>query len=298
MSETDKASRNTENMEKIKVLFARLEGRLPHVDTILLELIPQMLVDLFDVEQTIPILLGEFVNAVQKSKTQVPMLLARMVFRTLKLLCLKGSANAVQEWVLMSLDNFFMIEQPQKKLWALSCLFLAAAPRFSRCPPQYFAKYRWLREKLCTGMAETQLLLVETGLHFYRRSSAHRRKRLLNALARYSDATQANAKKTSKATEMAATDAVSRLPALFSHLAKLCVEFVDPAEASEADIKEDGDEDSESPVASPVPSPRVSMESPRVSEDRSSRDEPRRSMELTSRPEAKPRAKSQEFKKP
>ncbi|EGC29883.1 hypothetical protein DICPUDRAFT_95859 [Dictyostelium purpureum] len=128
--ERNKFSR-VNNMEKVKMLFdkIRLVSHFSYEAYVLSQVIPTVIIDLFpSVDQLLSFILGEFLK---QSKSN-PKLMCQIISKVFDYLLEndkdKTNQHLINYWIIICLQNFFQIQNPNHCLWALTYLFLTSSP--------------------------------------------------------------------------------------------------------------------------------------------------------------------------
>jgi len=114
-----------DNIERVKILFAKLHSGFVVEAEVVAKLIPRLLVDFFAQEQAMSLILGEFVRT---SQQQRPELVANILFDVIEeYRCDTEKWDVVIHWISLCLKNFIQMEPIVYSLWAMSCLFICVS---------------------------------------------------------------------------------------------------------------------------------------------------------------------------
>lgn len=112
-------------MEKIAILFDRLKFCTESEANVICDMLPQLLVKLFPIQDVLNKVIGEFLSGQQVWLH----LLAELMFRVFGQLSRNNNANTeiVNEWVCLSLGSFSQLKPFTLATWSLVCFLLAAS---------------------------------------------------------------------------------------------------------------------------------------------------------------------------
>ena len=112
-------------MEKIAILFDRLKFCTESEANVICDMLPQLLVKLFPIQDVLNKVIGEFLSGQQVWLH----LLAELMYRVFGQLSRNSNANTqiVNEWVCLSLASFGQLKPFTLAIWSLACFLLAAS---------------------------------------------------------------------------------------------------------------------------------------------------------------------------
>jgi len=124
---TDMDSSSMETALQAREHISNLMERLRHgplIDvSILVDLLPQLVVDFLPSMEVLQTVVTEFVSPHQTR----PHLAACVMAETFYMLLKQGQESVVTEWVMLSLESFVQQEPEKKAVWSIACLLTAAS---------------------------------------------------------------------------------------------------------------------------------------------------------------------------
>jgi len=115
-----------ENMERVKLLFAKIRKRgSPSEVEALIKILPQLLLDLFHPEVALSFIMGEFIRQIDGAG--YPEMIAVVIQKIFTICKEIKQHHLVIHWVLLCLKNFMQLRSKDSSIWALTCLLLAAS---------------------------------------------------------------------------------------------------------------------------------------------------------------------------
>ncbi|PRP81029.1 hypothetical protein PROFUN_11181 [Planoprotostelium fungivorum] len=115
-----------DNTERMKLCFAKMEGRaFPNEKEALLKVIPLLLQDLFNDEESLCFLLAEFEK--QMSSGIHPQCTALVIFEMFHWMMGRGQHAGVVSWIHIFLPKYLDLSSKNMSVWAITCILLAAS---------------------------------------------------------------------------------------------------------------------------------------------------------------------------